>query len=390
MRSAYWITEGAEVRLTGEAVPELLNDLALADVPFSRVRAEEGLRFRLYVRGDRLGDLRDLAEKRRVEMEVLARRGLGHFLRRFRGHTGLLLAPALLLAALLWLSDTIWEIDVVGNRTLSRTEILAALEELDVGIGHNSMHIDNELVRSRMQEKLGRLSYLTVRVSGSKATVIVRERREAPEMVEEDIPADVIARRTGLVERMSVLEGKGEVKPGDAVLAGEVLITGGLTDLQNSTREVHAMGDVWARTWYQAEAVLPTDHLEKAETGRRKVRWAVKICNFRLNLYFHGGISYEAYDKIQNETRLALLGSYLPLSLIRTEYREYTPLHRSLDPVLGEAILRERLLRWLREESGCPEPEECSFITESGDGFLRLTMTAECLQQIGLTRTREG
>ena len=121
MRSAYWITEGAEVRLAGEAVPELLNDLALADVPFSRVRAEEGIRFCLYVRGDRLGELKELAEKRRVETEVLARRGLGHFLRRFRGHAGLLLAPALLLAALLWLSDTIWEIDVVGNRTLSRT-----------------------------------------------------------------------------------------------------------------------------------------------------------------------------------------------------------------------------------------------------------------------------
>ncbi|MBR3060433.1 MAG: sporulation protein YqfD [Oscillospiraceae bacterium] len=390
MRSAYWITEGAEVRLTGEAVPELLNDLALGDVPFSRVRAEGGARFRLFVRGDRLAELTELAEKRRVETEVLTRRGLGHFLRRFRGHIGLLLAPALLLAGLLRLSDTIWEIDVVGNRTLSRTEILAALEELNVGVGHNSMHIDNELVRSRMQEKLGRLSYLTVRVSGSKATVIVRERREPPEMVEEDLPADVVAGRTGLVERMSVLEGKAEVKPGDAVLAGETLITGGLTDLQNSPREVHAMGDVWARTWYQAEAILPLEHWEKAETGRSKVRWALKICNFRLNLYFHGGISYEAYDKIQSETRLALLGSYLPVSLVRAEYREYTPLRRSLDQELGEAILRERLLRWLREESGCPEPETCSFSAEVGDGFLRISMAAECLQQIGLTQSREG
>ena len=390
MRSAYWITEGAEVRLSGEAVPELLNDLALADVPFSRVRAESGGGFRLFVRGDRLEDLLEMAKTRRVETEIIARRGLGHFLRRFRGHAGLLLAPLLLLALLLRLSDTIWEINVVGNRTLSRTEILAALEELDVGIGHNSMHIDNELVRSRMQEKLGKLSYLTVRVSGSKATVIVRERREPPEMVAEDVPTDVVARRTGLVERMSVLEGKGEVKPGDAVLEGEVLITGSLTDLQNSSREVHAMGDVWARTWYQAEAVLPLEHGEKAETGRRKVRWALKICNFRLNLYFHGGISYEAYAKIQGETRLALLGSYLPISLVRTEYREYVPVSRSLDPEQGEAILRERLLHWLREESGCAEPENCAFSPEVGDGYLRLSMTAECLQQIGSLQARQG
>ena len=390
MRSAYWITEGAEVRLTGEAVTELLNDLALADIPFSRVRAEETGGFRLAVRGDRLGDLLEAAKFRQVRADILSRRGLGHFLRRFRGHTGLLLVPILLLAALLHLSDMIWEIDVVGNRTLSRAEILAALEELDVGIGHSSTHIDNELVRSRMQEMLGKLSYLTVRVSGSKATVIVRERREPPQMVEEDVPADVIAARTGLVERMSVLEGKGEVKPGDAVLEGEILITGGLTDLQNAPREVHAMGDVWARTWYQAEAALPLDHTEKAETGRRKVRWAVKICNFRLNLYFHGGISYEAYDKIQNETRLSFLGSCLPVSLVRTEYREYSPVSRSLDPSQGEELLRERLLCRLREESGCPEPTSCRFTAAQDGGFLRLSMTAECLQQIGRSRERAG
>lgn len=390
MRSAYWITEGAKVRLSGAAVPELLNELALADIPFSRVRAEGDSRYSLYIRGDRLGDLLEMAKRRGIEAEVLDRRGLGHFLRRFRGHVGLLLAPVLLLAALLWLSDYIWEIDVVGNRTLSRTEILAALEELGVGIGHSSMHIDNELVRSRMQERLGKLSYLTVRVSGSKATVIVRERRDPPELVEEDVPTDVIAERTGLVERMSVLEGKREVKPGDAVLAGEILITGSLTDLQNTPREVHAMGDVWARVWYQAEAVLPLDHLEKAETGRSRVRWAVKICNFRLNLYFHGGISYEAYDKIQGETRLALLGSYLPISLVRTEYREYAPVSRTLDPALGEEILRERLLRWLREESGCAEPTACAFTAEHEGGFLRVAMTAECLQQIGRLREREG
>ena len=135
---------------------------------------------------------------------------------------------------------------------------------------------------------------------------------------------------------------------------------------------------------------MPLDHAEKAPTGRHKVRWAVKICNFRLNLYFHGGISYEAYDKIQGETRLAFLGSRLPVALVRTEYREYSPLSRSLDRERGEAILKERLLRWLREESGCGEPEECAFTAEVRDGMLRVSMTAECLEQIGVTRQREG
>ena len=388
MRTAYWLTEGAKLRLEGEQLTELLNDLALNDIPFSRVRTEERGSVTLLVRGDRLGEVLALAEARQLRCEVLWRRGFAHFLRRFRGHVSLLLAPIILFAAVLWLSDYIWEIDVVGNQSLRRTDILAALEELGVGIGHNSMHIDNELVRSKMQEKLGKLSYLTVRVSGSKALVIVRERREPPEMVREEEPADVIARRSGLVERMSVMEGKGEVKRGDTVLGGELLITGSLTDLQGSSREVHAMGDIWARTWYSAEAVIPLEHMEKRETGRSKVRWAVKICNFRLNLYIDGGISYEAYDKIQTETRLRLLGSYLPIALVRSEYREYETAACTLDREAAEQLLRERLMGWLREESGCREPE-CAFDAALEEGFLRVSMTAECVEQIGVTRPRE-
>ena len=388
MRAAYWASEGVRLRLRGEAVPELLNDMALAGIPFYRAEMGEDGAVTLLIRGDGAARVLALAKERQVEAEVLSRRGLASFLRRFRGHLGLLLAPVLLFAAVLWLSDYIWEIDVEGNRSLGRTEILSALEELGVGIGHSGLHIDNELTRSKMQEKLGKLSYLTVRVNGSRATVLVRERREPPEMVDEALPTDVIARRTGLIERMSVLEGRAEVKRGDAVLAGETLITGGLTDLQGETREVHAMGDVWARVWYAAEALLPLEHTEKRETGEQRLRWAVKICNFRLNLYFDGGISYEAYDKIQGETRFRLLGSYLPIALVRTEYREYVPVSCTLDRETGETLLQERMLAWLREVSGCEEPSVCSFASALEEGALRVSMSAECVEQIGVAVER--
>ena len=387
MSAAYWLTEEVRLRLTGEKLPELLNALALADIPFTHVLSgEDGVT--LLLRGDRLEEALALGEERGVAAEILSRRGFLHFLRRFRRHRVLLLLPLILCTAVLWLSDYIWEIDVTGNETLSRTEILAALEELGVGVGHSGLHIDNELVRSKMQEKLGRLIYLTVRVNGSRALVLVRERRDPPEMVDEDTPAEVIARHSGLVQRMSVLEGKGEVKPGDTVLAGETLITGSLTDLQGTPREVRAMGDVWARTWYEAEAAMPLAYREKRETGKRKVYWAVKICNFRVNLYFDGGISYEAYDKIQEETRLRFLGSFLPVALVRTEYREYVPVECILDPETGETLLRQRLLLWLREESGCEEPTECAFTALREGGLLRVAMTAECLEQIGVTAER--
>jgi similar to stage IV sporulation protein len=386
VRAGYWITEGIRLRLSGPEALGCLNELARRNGAFARVRTEPEGGYTLTVRRDSLPLVLELARSRGAEAEVLGRRGLWTLLRRLRAHALPLILPMLLLTVLLWSSDRIWELEVTGNRTLSRAEILDALEDLGVGVGHHSRDIDNEMLRSAMQEKLGKLIYLTVRARGSRALVIVRERRDPPPSMDPAGIGDVTAARTGLITRMSVLQGKGEAKPGDTVLEGQLLISGSLTDLQGEGRKVRALGDIWARTWYEASAAIPLEHEEKSPTGRSRRKWAVKVCNFRLNLCFDSGISYEAYDKMQTETRLRFLGAYLPVSTVCTEYREYKAVRRSLSRETGEELLRQRLRLWLADVSGCREPESCSFRSEERNGILYVTMTAECLEQIGVSR----
>ncbi len=229
--------------------------------------------------------VRSLGNRCGAEISVLRRCGFLHFLKRFRKRAYLLLIPLPFLAGFLILSTHLWQIDIVGNVTLSRGEILSSLEKVGVYPGVSGLHLDNAQIRSRMQEALKKLSWCTVQVHGSRALVVVRERRQPPKVVDEHLFREVAAAKTGTIQELNVLEGKALVKRGDTVLKGQTLITGILSDQQQQVRKVHAMGRVFAWTWYETAMEYPLQFREKVFTGGEKKLRSLKIGDLRLNVY---------------------------------------------------------------------------------------------------------
>ena len=62
---------------------------------------------------------------------------------------------------------------------------------------------------------------------------------------------------------MNVYMGKPLVKAGDTVVLGQTIITGALDSRSSGMRYVHAMGDVYARTWYEISASIPLEYTAK-------------------------------------------------------------------------------------------------------------------------------
>ncbi len=382
-RGIYAWGEGVLLQLRGEGREALLNAMTLQDIPFRRARLGEEGSLRLRIRGRDLERAEALAEEAGLEVSILRRRGPGNLLWGVRSRWLLLSLPLLLMLAVFRLSDYIWELDVVGNQRLSRGEILEALEQEGVGIGTNGLHIDNELLRSRMQERLGDLIWFTLHVSGSRAVAQVRERRLPPEVVDEKQLTDIVAAKTGQLEKLSVLEGKALVKPGQLVLEGQTLISGSMSDLQGEGRNVHALGEAWARTWYEMTLCMPLTAEEKHYTGEERVKIALKICNFRFNFYGDSGISYERYDKMTEELRPAILGLALPVAVVQSRCLAYEVKRVPLERQWVQSLLEARLLDLVREAADGSELTQTYFETREAEGLLYVTLRAECLEQIG-------
>lgn len=304
-RLRYLMTEGVELCCTVADPAAYLNALCRAGIPFTDVSLEaDGCH--LLVPPRCRGACVAQAQALKLPCSQVRRHGIRHFFRRFRRRAYLWLLPLLLFVITGVFSTFLWEIRVSGAETISNARILQALEESGVYPGVNGLALRNLEIRGRMQLALPELIWCTVQVHGSRAEVKVRERTQPPKMVEEGVPCDLMARKTGLITFLSVLNGDALVKKGQMVLQGETLVTGTLSDRWDQTRTVHAMGEVWARTWYEKSMSMPLVQTEKYYTGQETTRRALKICDLRLNIYGNSGNPYPDCDKIEQETRLCV------------------------------------------------------------------------------------
>jgi len=371
----------------------VLNLCAMNGVAYRELRraGEHTLIAELSVRDYRR--LRLLSKEGGFAVRVVKKSGAPFFLWRIRGRWALWgILPLCVLAV--WASSFfILEIGVSGNETVPSGVILAELEELGVGIGTMRLSIPMERVANEMLLRVPELSWIAVNCTGSRAEVLVREERPAPALYDKGSPADILAKKPGVITKMTILEGARVKNVGDTVDTGDLLVSGRMTSLLSGGRDVRALGEVTARTWYELEAKAPLYAVEKRPTGRQTARTALVFAGKRLNFYFNGGNPYAYCDKIILEKKLTLFrGAVLPLTLVRETFREYAPEPAAMDEKETEALLRERLRAALERRLDQGEIVSTSFAVSKTADALTVAMSAECSESIGVTReydTRE-
>lgn len=344
--------------------------------------------------------LEPLARRVMCEVTVQARSGMPFFLAGFRHRYALLMGLALSLGAVVVLSQFVLTVDVQGNEYVSTQTILEEMKRLGVRPGVYGPSIDETSVCNEALLDLKDLAWISVNLHGTRAEVLVRERTPKPEIVDESVPAHVVADGSGIITDMEVLSGQAKFQEGDTVVEGEVIISG-IVDLKEpayseidlGTMTVHAAGKVYARTWRTLSAVIPLEADVKEYTGAEKSRWSLTFFGHRLQFYKNGGISYERYDKIKNTHILTLPGGReMPLTLTQETIREYVLHTVAIDAEAGEELLRSRLEERLAEilESNEGDVLRTDFAVVRRDGILTVTLTAECSEQIGETMEFEG
>ncbi len=368
--------------ITGVQPEALLNACAAEGVPFSDVLSVDAWTLRLSVPEHEGTRLERLARLSRCEAELLQRRGGSRDRALLRRRLPLLLFALAVLLGLFVSSLYVWEVEVNGAETLGRGRVLRALEDSGVYPGVFWPNVDVDAVRSKMLTRVPELAWMTVRVHGSRAEAVLLERSEKPEICREDEAADVIAERTGIVTKVSVLSGRPLVRPGQAVLRGETLVSGTLESIANGARQVRARAEILADTQLELMAVSPAQTAKTAAGRGARVRFALCIGKRRVNFYRKGGKALDGYDKIIREYVCGIPGLFtLPLRLVKEELRPY----QTAGPAQTDAEeLRERLTQKL-ETLVRGELLSVTCAASGEDGQLCVTLHAAAREDIAQT-----
>ena len=344
--------------------------------------------------------LDELAQRSMCQLTERGRRGAAVAAERIiERRWGFLAGLAVCFLAVSFLSRFLLVIDVTGNETVPTAIILSQLQRVGVRPGAYGPSIPQKEAANAALLGLPGLSYLAINIYGTRAEVVVHEAEKKPEMLEEDIPTDVVAKADGIIEEIQANSGRAMFQDGDIVAKGEVLISGdldlkepeyGTVDLGHLI--VHAAGSVTARTWRTLEETIPLTYQAKVYTGEERTGYGIKILWNDLDFFENSSISQGRYDKITRTEQIAPFDRPLPVWVTTTTLRPYTLEERSIDGEEAAARLEQVLLARLEEllAANGGEALRTDFVTKEGDGLLTVTLLAECREEIGRTVEREG
>lgn len=372
----------ARLRITGVRPESVLNACALAGIELWGLNCVDECCIDVFAHESSLEDIRKICIRCMCGVSVLSIRGGSRWRKLARRRIWLIIAAAIIFLALVISSLFIWDFDVEGNEKLSSGEILRSLAECGVTEGTFWPGLPVDIIRSDIILKKPEIAWLTVNVSGSKATVLVEERAEKPEIYSESSAADIVASQSGVIRRLSVMNGKPLVSRGQTVMKGDVLVSGAMDSITGETRHVRALADVQAETWYERTAVCRLEEPIKTEKTKIARRFAIKLGKSRINFYFDSGKNIDGCDKITKEYKLGIKGLFtLPVSIITEQYVSY---EYSAGGCCTARELEDRLKDWL-ENSIDGKIETISFSHAESGGLLLVTMRARCLENIAET-----
>lgn len=359
---------------------------------------ETSFTFRVALRDRKRLD--DLAQRAMCQLTERGRRGAAVAAERIiERRWGFLVGLAVCFLAVSFLSRFLLVIEVVGNETTTTAVILSQLQRVGVRPGAYGPSIPEKEAANAALLGLPGLSYLAINIYGTRAEVVVHEAEKKPEMLEEDIPTDIVAKADGIIEDIQADTGRAMFQDGDIVAKGEVLISGeldlkepeyGTVDLGYLV--VHAAGSVTARTWRTLEETIPLTYQAKVYTGEEQTGYGIKILWNDLDFFENSSISQGRYDKITRTEQLTPFGRALPVWLTTTTLRpdtlEEKPIDQEEAAARLERVLLARLEELLADNKG--EALRTDFVTREEGGLLTVTLLAECREEIGRTVERDG
>ena len=386
MKKLYDLARGTvRLEINGAQPEKLLNFCAENGIEFWDISPKTDFCVQITVHASNYPLLRSQNGRNCCEIRLIAARGGKSISRSMRRRYALCIGMGLCIVLLAFSSLFVWRIEIEGNDKLSDGAILRALSECGVRNGVFWPSLSSDEVRNDMLMKLPDISWLSVNVHNSRAEVVIHERINKPEIVDESEYADICAAKAGYITKLSVLEGKALVAVGDTVSKGDKLISGTMDSETAGDRHVHAMGTVQARTWYEINAQTPLYETVKGEKKHSKSRYSLVFGKKRIKISADSRNNSSSCDKI-NKLRYASFGEafMLPVGIIKEECTEYELYKQRIDEKAAVERLKQNLLAELKRRIGDGSISTSSLSVSKDENILTVTLRAECIEDIGV------
>lgn len=339
-----------DITIEGFFIERFINICRNKNIILWNSKVEKGTILRARINKADFKKIRHVAKATSCRVSLNEKKGLPFILRKYRKRK--IFAIAILAIAIFCFGITrfIWNIEIIGLKEISKEEILSNLIEYGISEGKLKTGLDLEKIKNEIRLKRDDLAWIGIDIKGTNVIVTIVESTKEPEIIDENIPYNIVADKSGTISKMIVRNGTPRVNVGDTVSVGDLLVEGVMEGKYTGIRQVNSDADIYAVSYYEKEKKEAFIQQNEERTGNQENNVEIYINNFKI--FFNKGVpKFENCDTIRTYKKVKLFSNYyIPIEIVKItnfetkkDYKMYTEeeLTQKITKKLQEELNRE-------------------------------------------------
>ena len=312
----------------------LLNKFSERNIDVFKIKIDDDkMSFR--IKDNALKQAKEIMDKMAIEYTVESRGGK-HLLGKLSLRYLSVIIPALIVIAVLAVMTKVcFTVDIIADSGELKEQISDVLAENSIKPFTLKDKIDTSKLSYEISKNIDEIGFANCYFDGAVLKIEVKKVHVKEEQTVYD---EIVADRDCIITKVLVFSGTAQVKEGDVVKKGDVLISGYVDSMpddpaneENERFTVNADGLVYGETSYTKQIVLTAQVIDSVRTGNSYSNTQVYL--FGKAIGKAKAVKYAEYEYTQEEKTF---GSVVPIKAVTTTYYETTKQTVELDELAIE------------------------------------------------------
>lgn len=279
------------IRIDGDYMERFFNMCRMHDIVLWGIRKEKEQEKEICVCEAFAADffkMPPLLKKTGTKAHVVKKKGLPFYFPFIKKRIIFFAGVVICLALLNYVTDYVWAIEYVGNLQVSDDELSDFLEQESIHYGMKKSSINCDEEEKRLRERFQNVTWTSIYFEGTKLFIEVKENEKSEPVQIETRGTDIIANEAGTITSIVTRNGVPQVKAGDEVEVGQILVSGGVPvyDESQSIIDYHiydADADIYIRTPTEYKGFVDSSYPVMVYTGRNVTMGFVEIGGYHID-----------------------------------------------------------------------------------------------------------
>ena len=373
-----------KISVKGYYIERFINICKNNKITIWNLKRKDSIELNLNVRIKEFKEICKIAKKTGCKIKIKNKKGIPFLLHKYKKRKIFFILLILLVLIIGLSSCFVWNVEIKEENGYELENIREDIEKAGLKSGVFKGKINTKEIINKIRLERKDIAWMGIELKGTNAIVKLVKSDEKPDIINEDEYCNIISDKEGIITKISVQNGTANVKVGDTVKKGDILVNGWMEGKFTGIRYVHSLAEIEAKVWYTESIKIPYKVTETRYTGNEEEKYGIKFNNFQIN-FTKKYSKFKIYDTIETENKIKLFSDfYLPISIVKTIYKEQEKIEKTYSVEeaknIGIKQLEEKLDEKIENKNNIVNKNINTY--EQADGVL-VYVTYEVLENIG-------